>query len=54
MLQKLTLVFLLLPCLGPVTAADSPKPNIVLIMAEDIGTDLACYGTTGVRTPLVP
>jgi arylsulfatase A-like enzyme len=51
MLQKLTLVFFSLTCLGPVNAADSTKPNIVLIMAEDIGTDLACYGTKGVRTP---
>ena len=54
MLQKLTLVVLSLICLGPVTAADSPKPTIVLIMAEDIGIDLACYGTKGVRTPVVP
>jgi len=27
------------------------KPNIVLIMAEDIGNDLACYGHAGVKTP---
>lgn len=27
------------------------RPNIIWIMAEDIGTDLACYGTAGVRTP---
>ncbi len=27
------------------------KPNIILIMAEDIGNDLACYDTKGVKTP---
>ncbi len=27
------------------------KPNIVWIMAEDIGTDLACYGRKGLQTP---
>ncbi len=27
------------------------RPNIVLLMAEDIGQDLACYGMAGVKTP---
>ncbi|UUO04574.1 sulfatase [Blastopirellula sp. J2-11] len=27
------------------------KPNIVWIMAEDIGPDLACYGTPALQTP---
>ncbi len=32
--------------------AASPKPNIVLIYADDVGYgDLACYGATGVKTP---
>jgi len=31
--------------------ADAKKPNILFIMAEDIGNDLACYGTQGVKTP---
>ncbi len=31
--------------------AAPPRPNIVLIMAEDIGNDLACYGTPGIETP---
>ena len=34
-------------------AEDSPRPNIVLIMAEDISNDLACYGTDGVKTPVL-
>lgn len=34
------------------TAADAPpKPNIVWIMAEDIGPDLGCYGTPALQTP---
>ena len=28
-----------------------PPPNIIWIMAEDIGLDLACYGTQGIQTP---
>jgi len=32
-------------------AEDSSLPNIILIMAEDIGNDLGCYGTDGVKTP---
>lgn len=31
--------------------AKERRPNIVLIMAEDIGIDLACYGHKGVKTP---
>jgi arylsulfatase A-like enzyme len=33
-------------------AASSPKPNIVLILADDLGwTDLACYGSKLYQTP---
>ena len=34
-------------------AADRLRPNILLLMAEDIGNDLACYGTKGVKTPTI-
>ena len=35
-----------------VTNARVPeRPNIIWIMAEDMGQDLACYGMKGVRTP---
>ena len=45
-----------LACLGTAVgttapAADSPRPNILFILAEDIGPDLACYGTPLVSTP---
>ena len=39
----------------PLFAADSlgnrQKPNVVWIMAEDISTELACYGHPAVKTP---
>ena len=31
--------------------ADDPQPNIVWLMAEDMGLDLECYGAPGVKTP---
>lgn len=38
---------------GSSLAANTPRPNIVLVMAEDISTDLACYGTKAVKTPVL-
>ncbi len=32
-------------------SAQEQPPNIIWLMAEDISTDLACYGTAGVQTP---
>lgn len=42
------------PLLVTVTATAAPeisRPNILFILAEDIGPDLGCYGTPLVRTP---
>jgi arylsulfatase A-like enzyme len=54
----MNLKILLLPgtmllAVSSVFAQKTPKqkPNIILIMAEDIGNDLACYGTKGIKTP---
>ncbi|MCS3024544.1 sulfatase-like hydrolase/transferase [Bacteroides xylanisolvens] len=33
------------------TAQIKQKPNILWIMAEDMGQDLECYGMKAVRTP---
>jgi N-sulfoglucosamine sulfohydrolase len=38
--------------IGPsLVRSESNKPNIIWIMAEDIGCDLACYGMAAVKTP---
>ena len=34
-----------------VFASGAEKPNILWIVTEDIGCDMACYGTKGVHTP---
>jgi len=44
-------VWLLLSGLNPGTAAD--RPNILLIVSEDNGPELGCYGTPSVRTPVL-
>ncbi|MEN8784893.1 MAG: sulfatase-like hydrolase/transferase, partial [Akkermansiaceae bacterium] len=33
------------------TPAFGGKPNIIWLMAEDMGLDLECYGMPGVKTP---
>ncbi len=36
---------------GVVFAASVSQPNIIWLMAEDMGLDLECYGMAGVKTP---
>ena len=49
---------LLLSCLCPIpfagTAANEAKPNIVFILADDLGySELGCYGQVRIRTPRI-
>ncbi|MEO8425847.1 MAG: arylsulfatase [Verrucomicrobiota bacterium] len=45
-------LFALLWCGGLLHAADKPRPNILLIYADDLGYgDVSCYGATRIQTP---
>jgi N-sulfoglucosamine sulfohydrolase len=45
------LTALLLAPLAALHAADAPKPNILLIVSEDNGPQLGCYGDPYAQTP---
>ena len=46
------LAFLSLCAAGPVAAADAKKPNIIFVLADDLGIDgVSCYGADSHKTP---
>ncbi len=45
------LVFLLLVASMPVTGAPKQKPNVLLIVSDDLNTRLHCYGEAVAKTP---
>lgn len=42
---------LMLACAMVATAGSAPRPNIVLFVADDLGTTIGCYGDPVARTP---
>jgi N-sulfoglucosamine sulfohydrolase len=38
---------------GTLNAADAPRKNVLLLIADDLGLDLACYGNTKLKLPNV-
>ena len=50
-IRAIVLAFTLPAALGFAAEISTIRPNIVWIMAEDISTELSCYGHPGVTTP---
>jgi arylsulfatase B len=51
-MKPLTLLSLLLTSLLPLLAAETKKPNVLFIVADDLGYgELGCYGGNGIPTP---
>ncbi|NBR43102.1 MAG: hypothetical protein EBU04_09710, partial [Verrucomicrobia bacterium] len=51
-MKPLTFLCLLLTSLAPLLAAETKKPNVLFIVADDLGYgELGCYGGNGIPTP---
>ena len=55
MLNKgLTILIFIIPITNFNITAQTGKPNVVIILADDLGySDLSCYGSTHVSTPVL-
>ncbi len=40
-------------CMFLLSCGKQEKPNILWIVADDLGIELGCYGNTGVKTPFI-
>lgn len=49
--QNSLIGLLLIACILSSTAAAQSRPNLVLIVADDLGPDLGCYGNDVIQTP---
>lgn len=45
--------FVILTCVWPIPSSAAERPNILLIVSEDNGPELGCYGEPYVRTPVL-
>ena len=51
-MKKLVWLLSLLVCFASLRGADARRPNVIFILADDLGYgDLGCYGQTKIRTP---
>lgn len=54
LIAALLATFAATTALSPVAAQESRRPNIVVILVDDLGAgDLACYGATDMQTPAI-
>ena len=51
-LRSLALLFLMLNGVSSPATADEPRPNFIIIFADDQGyNDLGCFGSEKIKTP---
>src|SRR2546425_2841287 len=51
LLRTLTALILLATLTGCANRADDPRPNVLLIISDDLAARLACYGDPMVKSP---